>query len=157
MAHEELTTKSGRLATALSGQDDLFATAPKRSVKALRRAFKAAQKRVEKAHDRYVNLIHSLWVENARGELVNATDKCLTFDGGKWKFREYITDSYDAFYRRGQGKKRYAEIWGSFELVPCKPVAFSEVKKLEDALEAAFERRETLLSELEKAGVYDIW
>lgn len=155
MAHEDLSK-------TYSGQDDLFATAPKRNVKALRKAFKAAQKRVEKAHDRYVDLIHSLWVENARGELVQATYHCLKFDGGKWKFREYITDSYDAFYRRGRGEKRYAEIWGHFELVQCKRVAFSEVKKLEDALQAAFERRETLLTELEKAGVdvfndADIW
>lgn len=162
MAYEELAkTTSGRLAmamaTAFSGYDDLFKpVAPKRGVKTLKAAFKAANRRVSKSIARYVNLIHSLWAENASGELVQASYLCLTFKNDKWHVREYITDSYDSFYRRGKGKKRHAEIGGSFKLVPCKPVAFSEVKKLETALEAAIERRETLIDELAKVGV-DVW
>lgn len=122
----------------------------------LRKLFKAANKRVDKAIDRYKGLIDALWVEKARGELVHATPACFSWHDKQWHFREFATDSYDAFYRRGRGEKRLAESWGAFRPFNVKRIDIAAIKKLEAKMEAAFSERERLLDELEAAGV-DVW
>lgn len=128
----------------------------------LRKHFKAANKRVDAAIDRYKGLIDALWVENARGELVHATPHCFSWYDKQWHFREFATDNYDAFYRRGRGEKRLAESWGAFRPFSVKRVDVAAIKKLESKLDAAFTERERLLDELESAGVNpyrdaDLW
>lgn len=118
----------------------------------LRKQLATAEQNISKAISRYRRLIDSIWVETASGRLEPATPKCFSWQRGGWHFREYITEAYDKFYRPERGEKRLAECWGQFELRNVRPVAYDAVKRLEDKLESAFIKRESLLI---LAGTYD--
>ena len=124
----------------------------------LKRNFQKARKRADKAVARYRMLLDSVWVETSDGRLVHATPRAFCWDKSnqKWYFCEFVTDSFDCFYRRGRGEKRLAETWGEFKPFSVKPVAYSEVRKLEMALDAALNEYERVFYTLKERG-YDLW
>ena len=132
----------------------------------LRKLFKAANQRVDKAIARYREELFGLWVETSRGKLVHAAPHAFTLirkgKSHEWRFCDFASRYYDKFYRRGRGEKRLAEIWGNFEPFNVKQVDIAAIRKLEAAIDAAINKRERLLNELEAAGVNvyadaDLW
>ena len=135
------------------------------TIKGLKNAFKKANKRVDKAIDRYKNFIFALYMpanENCRksklsGDYADVYLTCLNSDG---TIREYASDLSWTFYRRGRGgkfyeKERYAGREWDANTQTYQPVGqdYLELCKLENTIDLAVDEREQVLNDLEKIGV----
>ena len=159
------------MAMVFSGHDDLFS--PKVSTAKLRKQFKAANKRVDKAIARYKKALFPLYMpyyEGARqsdmsgrdGKFADVYLTCLRSDGS---IRDYATDLSWTFYRRGRGGKFYEKpqpkregfserAWDNYtQAYQLVGQDYLDLRKLEVAIDAAVDEREILLSELESRGV----
>lgn len=131
----------------------------------LRKQFKAANRRVDKAFTRYKKALLPLYIQindNAAPRYVSAYDNSVI----QGRVANFATDYSWTFYRRGRGGKFYEkqqpkpsdqwtqELWEDYakgqQLVGQD---YLDLLKLETAIDTAVDERERLLNELESAGV----
>lgn len=163
------------VAVTFSGHDDLFSPKKKVTTATLRKQFKAAVKRVDKAIARYKKALLPLYMPYYEGGMSGRDGKfadvyltCLNSDG---TVREFATELSWTFYRRGRGgkfyekpqtgNKKHCEVCNG----PCYAACpyrhndelvsqdYLDLCRLEYAICVAVDERERVKHELEAVGV----
>lgn len=135
------------------------------TIKGLKTALKKANKRVDKSIERYKKALLPLYLkinDNAVPRYVSAYDNSVI----QGRVANFATESTWAFYRRGRDGKFYEkpqpkplegflqEVWDNYRQVyQLVGQDYLDLRKLENAIDAAVNEREKLLWQLEDLGV----